>query len=220
MRTLVASVMVCGVLAAGLASPGRLGAQQTKAQTDDSKKAANPAAPGPESIESINRDFDRELGRLERQRLESLARLAAGQGKEEADKTYQAYLQRAVASHLYREAEPIAERVLGSANPSTQLAFLAAVVNIIAEADRGAHDESLASLAAAFQGTAPPVDAKSGPQVPFPKTARILLADAYYQRLVQAERFDIARKAFQLIKEKAGDAAIEQYAAGACGSST
>jgi hypothetical protein len=215
MRTSVASVLVCGVLIAGLAGPGLLGAQQNQAPAPAAKKVAGALAPGPETIESINQNYDRELGRLERQRLDRLARLAAVQGKEEADKTYQAYFQHAIAGHLYREAEPIAERVLESTNPSTQLAMLAAIVNIIAEADRGAHDESLASLAAAFQGPGRQGNAAKGrPQARFPRATRMVLADAYYQRLVQAGRFDIARKAFELIKANADDAVIEQYAAG------
>ena len=51
----------------------------------------------------------------------------------------------------YSVPEATAERVLASSNPASQVAGMAALVNVIAEADRGAFDESLASLAAAFQ---------------------------------------------------------------------
>jgi len=42
----------------------------------------------------------------------------------------------------------------------------------------------------------------------------MVLADAYYQRLLQAGRFDIARKAFELIKANTDDTVIEQYVTG------
>jgi peroxiredoxin len=202
------------LLMAGAAASGLVEAQQEGAQPREGKKVDGFGAQAPESIDSINRDFEKELRRLERQRLERLAQLADRQDKAEANKTYEAYFQLAISSQLYREAEPTAERVLKSANPSSRVAGMAALVNIVAEADRGAYDESLASLAAAFQRAGRPQDgAASGPRGSLPRATRLLLAEAYYQRLMRADRFDIARQAMRMIQDQAEDVAITDYAA-------
>lgn len=166
-----------------------------------------------ESIDSINEGFAKGLERLERERLQRLARLAAGQGKEDATKTYEVYLRLAIESRLYRDAEGTAERVLTTTNPSSRAFALAALVNLIAEADRGAYDESLASLAAAFQRARPESGGVgSAPKASLPRAARLRLAEAYYQRLLQGDRFQIARQAFQMIQTQAEDKAIKDYA--------
>jgi AhpC/TSA family len=218
MRTqLASSALVCSLLVAGLALPGYVGAQQVGSPKQESRKDAQsvkgPGGADPETIESINRDFETELKRLERQRLERLARLAIGQEREAANRTYDAYFQLAIASRLYREAEPTAERVLRLANPSSQIAALAAIINIVAEADRGAYEESLASLISAFQlEVRDAAAAAAGPSGPLPRATRLLLAEAYYQRLIQADQFDIARQAMRLIQDKTDDAAIKDFA--------
>src|SRR4051794_23298266 len=159
LKTLVvAGAAGCIVLAVSPITPRAAWAQQEEAP------AAKPV--GPETIESIDRDYARELARLERQRLERLARLAAGQPKEQAQATYEAYLRLAIAGGLFREAEPTAERVLRSANPASPAAWLAAIVNIVAEADRGAHEESLQSLAAVIQGRGREAGQATGPGGP------------------------------------------------------
>jgi peroxiredoxin len=211
---LICTSLACTLLTAGPTAPGVVEAQQKEVPKRDAKKVEDPGARVPESIDSINRDFEKELMRLERQRLERLAQLAAGQGKEAANKTYEAYFQLAIGSRLYRDAEPTAERVLGADNPSSQVVGMAALVNIIAEADRGAFDESLASLAAAFGRAGRPADgAAARPKVSLPRATRLLLAEAYYQRLIQADRFDYVRQALRMIQEKTEDAEIKEYAA-------
>lgn len=211
---LIRTSLVSSLLIVGLAASGFVSAAQERGQARDAKKADEPGARAPESIDSINREFQRELGRLERERLDRLARLAAGQDKEQANKTYEVYFQFAIGGHLYREAEATAERVLATANPASQVAGMAALVNVIAEADRGAFDESLASLAAAFQQTRrAPEGAAAGLKGPFPRATKLLLAEAYYQRLIQADRFDIVRQAFRMIQDQAEDPAIKEYAA-------
>ena len=129
---------------------GPAGAQQRRAPVaQDAPASGKPA--GPETLETINSDFDRGVAELERRRLERLARLAAGQEKDEAGKTYEAYFRLVIANGLYREAEPTAERVIKSGGMSPEVGALAVLTNVIAEADRGAYEESVASIAAAIE---------------------------------------------------------------------
>jgi peroxiredoxin len=206
----IAVLLGLTVLAAGLMAQDRARARQ-----DAAPKPAGASAPGRESIEAINADYDRELAQLERRRLDRLARLAAGQPKAEAAKTYETYFRLAIEAHLYREAEPVADRVLKAADATPEVAFLAEVVNIVAEADRGAFEESLASLAAAIKAAGTDkADPGATARVALPLAARLSLVEAYYQRLVQAGRFDIARKAMQLLRDESKAAAVRDYAAG------
>jgi hypothetical protein len=122
----------------------------------DSGSQDDPALPKPKvvrpivaggSLQAINDDYARQLLELERQRLERLGQLAARQAANEAAETYEELFRLAIANNLFREAEPAALEVLKSANGSPPvIQFLARTVDIIASADRGAFDESLADL--------------------------------------------------------------------------
>ena len=59
----------------------------------------------------------------------------------------------AIANNLFREAEPAALEVLKSASVTPPvILFLARTIDIIASADRGAYDESLADLHTLIRG--------------------------------------------------------------------
>ena len=213
-RTFARSIGLA-VLAAALASgPVAPGQQGRSPEAQDAAKGAGPEAAGRESVESINADHDREVARLERRRLERLARLAAQQSKAEADKTYEAYFRLAIAKSLYRDAEPVAERVIQGRQSSPQVTALAALVNVVAEADRGADQESLNSLAALVAARGQAGGGGAPAVVPLPASTRLSLVDAYYQRLVRDEQFDIARQAMQLIRDRAESRAVKDFAAG------
>ena len=113
------------------------------------QKAGAPASPAAEGVEAIDREFQRDLIQLERRRLERLAELAARQPKVEAEKTYEVYLSSAAGRELFKEAEPIAEKVLKDGDASPRVLYLAHAVNIIAEVRRGDFEASLAIAEAA-----------------------------------------------------------------------
>ncbi|CAN5753390.1 hypothetical protein BH23PLA1_BH23PLA1_42710 [soil metagenome] len=165
------------------------------------------------TIESIDEDFERQMVALERQRLERLARLAASQTGEQANTTYLAYFRQAIAGNLFQEAEPLAEQLLQQRQASNDVIYLAEVVNILAEADRGAFQQSLESIVQAIQaGELAPIE---GDEVErggvLPLAARLTLLEAYYQRVVQADQFDIARQAFQKMLDNAEASPIQEY---------
>jgi peroxiredoxin len=188
------------ILTTGVSLPRPTAAQDTK------------AASRPDSIAAIEAQYKHDLDEIERKRLERLAALAAHQPKDEADRTYESYFRSAITNNLFAEAEPVAERVLKSKDASSHVVFLAHVANIMAEAGRGAYDESLASLTATLVGS----DAKEPTEQAaraLPLAARLSLLDAYFQRLVQGDQFEVAHKAFALVRDKAGDPAVKAFAA-------
>lgn len=202
------SLVIAGILsgAAILAAPA-LGQQRPEAA-----KAEPAGAPRFDSIEAINRAYEEELDAIERKRLEWLERLAAGLGKDQADSIYETYFRLAIASGLFRDAEPVAERVLRSPGPASPAASLAAIVNIIAEADRGAFEESLRSLAAVLQDPERQGEPARPATIPLPRSAKLSVVEAYYQRLVQAEQYETVKRAFRMIRDRAQDPVVEELA--------
>jgi thiol-disulfide isomerase/thioredoxin len=175
-------------------------------------KVAQPGSDAPgATIQSINDDYNRQLLELERQRLDRLARLAAGQPPPEASETYELLFRLAVANNLFREAEPIADRVLKSDGSSPAVTFLAHTLNIIAEADRGAYEESLADLCKVIGRKAEQRGTTTALTPVLDTPGLLALCEAYYQRLLQGARFDVARKAFGLILADSDNLAVKSY---------
>src|SRR5438309_10006528 len=98
-RTMIAATLLIGIPATAQA--------QATAVTGPAQAVLSPR-------EVIEADFQRDLIKLERTRIERLAALAAGQPKPEADQTYADLFRSAIAAGLYNEAEPIAERLIRS----------------------------------------------------------------------------------------------------------
>ncbi|MBX6312529.1 MAG: redoxin domain-containing protein [Isosphaeraceae bacterium] len=193
----IAEVMVSAALVAGC---GLLAA-----------RAEDPEQAEPKTRAAIDAAYDRELLQVERRRLDRLARLATGQPKDEANQTYEDYFKIAITRNLFSEAEPVAERVLKSADASTRVQFLAHLVNIIAEADRGAYQESLDSLLAAIRSG--PKGAAAEADAVLPVETRLSIIDAYFQKLVRADQFAIARKALHAIGDRAENPAVKSLVA-------
>ena len=197
-----------------LAIPLTARAQQVQAPVE--APAAPAGAAGLTTREAIEAEFRRDLIRVERARIERLAALAAGQPKDEAAKTYTEIFHFAMASGLYNETEAVAERVLRSGGVPPDVALLAELVNIVAEANRGAYQESLDSLAAAIQIGEAAAQAdprqKVGRALPLP--ARLALVNVYAQTLIQAGQYDVARRALTMIRDTSREPALKSLAEG------
>jgi peroxiredoxin len=177
-------------------------------------KVLRPAAAG-ETLQAINDDYNRQLLQLERQRLERFVQLAARQVPKDAAETYETLFRLAIANNLFSEAEPAAEQVVKSANsPSPVVLFLAETINIIAEADRGAYDESLADLRRLIGERSERVRPAEALAAPLDTPSLLAICGAYYQRLVQGGRFDVARKAFQLVGSESSNPAVKEFCTG------
>jgi thiol-disulfide isomerase/thioredoxin len=169
------------------------------------------ARAGGETLQAIADDYNRQLNQIERQRLDRLARLAASQAPQEAAGTYETLFRLAIANNLFAEADPAADQVLKSPNPPPAVVrLLAETINLIASADRGQYDESLAELrrlvgARATRGQA------GAPSTLLDTPSLMIICGAYYQRLVQGERYDVVRKAFQLLEQEADNPDVKEY---------
>ena len=166
------------------------------------------------SIEAINARYERELEKLERQRLVQLGELAASQPKAAAEVTYQECLQLAVAKGLYSEAEPIARRLIETVETPSELRTLAILVKIVAEADRGAYDDSLKSLTEAVdeKGQQAKPSGEAGRGHGLTVSSRAAIVEAYYQRLIRGNHYDVALKAMKMVAANTETPAIRELA--------
>jgi thiol-disulfide isomerase/thioredoxin len=175
-------------------------------------KILRPAG-SPDSLQAINDDFSQQMLQLERRRLDRLSRLAARQDPTEAAGTYEQLFRLAIASNLFRDAEPAAGTIVKAGTPSPTTAALAHLVKIIAEADRGAYEQSLESLTQAFE-SAQKAAASGRPHAALQAGELTAICDAYYQRLVHGDQFKIARQAFQLALEHTKNPAVHEFLSG------
>ncbi len=191
---------------------------QARAQNQDEPAVIKPktarSGPAGVTIQSINQDYNEQLLQIERQRLERLAQLARTQEPKEAAETYELLFRLALANNLFREAEPVADLVLKSSPNSPTVGFLAHTLNIIAEADRGAYEESLADLRKAIGQKAERREGGPASASGLDTPALLAICEAYYQRLLQGDQFDVARKAFRLIITEAENSAVKGYCSG------
>ena len=171
--------------------------------------AQGPGLAAPASIESINAEHERQVQGLEKRRVAAFGNLAGSQPAGSSAVAYEACFRLAIERNLYADADLFALKVIRSDAPDSAVAWLAHVVHIVAEADRGAYDESLKELAAALQLEGPGQAKKAG----LPVAARASIVDAYYQRLVRADQFEVARRAMKLVADAAEAPAIKALAA-------
>jgi peroxiredoxin len=183
---------LAALLIAAIAAQGRSGAQEPPPA--QSTGVQNPAPQ--ETLQTINDDYNRRLLELDRGRLARLTRLAAQQDPAAAAGTYEHLFRLAIAGNLFQNAEPAANAVITSGSPSPDTVGLAHLVKIVAQADRGAYEESLASLEHTLANAE---TAKASAPGAVLSTAELMgICDAYFQRLVHSDQIETARKAFQL----------------------
>jgi len=196
------------------AALGQAGPQNPNESDLPKSKILSPGAGGA-TLQSINDEYNRRLLEIERQRLERMGQLAARQSPDEAAETYTQLFHLAIVNNLFKEAEPIAGQALKSAKISPAVQFLAHTINVIAAADRGAYDESLAVLRQALgdKSAGNPPGELPASAAGLDTAALLDLCDAYYQRLVHADQFDAARKAFRLVLDKTENPAVKAFCA-------
>jgi peroxiredoxin len=162
------------------------------------------------SVQAIDDEFNRQVLELSKRRLEQLAQLAASQQPADAAVTYERLFRQAIADDLFVSAEPAANKVLEQGTPSVATNALAHFVKIIGEAERGAFDQSLQSVKRAVAESMAEQPAAAGRAALAPGEV-IGICEAYYQRLVEAKQFPIAREAFRIALEKPLRPALKEF---------
>ena len=115
--------------------------------------------------------------------------------------------QSCLASIPLGEAEPAARTCLASIPWAQDLRALARSVQVFARAEKGEYEQSLADLKALFKrpGCRPQVAAKSDAATAF------AVGEAYFQRLIQTGRYDVARKLCELACKDDSPAALKDH---------
>ena len=179
------------VMIAGLTLPATAAGQgnaETRPNATAPAAGATRPAPADDNMKAIDDDYNQ-------QRLRARAAAAGTPGSPGANgrippaaaATYEQIFRLAIAGNLFVDAGPIAEAVVKKGSPSPATSVLANLVKIIAEADRGAYEQSLESLR---QAVAEAGKAADGGAAKFGilTNEKIGLLDAYYQRLVHADQ--------------------------------
>jgi thiol-disulfide isomerase/thioredoxin len=212
-----ASFAAMVIVLVATAAPGFLRVAQ--AQPPGNDKAAPPSSRTTEStkvdeeLQAIDDRYNRELLQLDLRRLEALGVLAASQKPDRAAITYERLFRLAIAGDLFRNAEAVATRVLEQGSPSPTTHTLAHVVKIVALVDRGDAEGSLRSLRQAVADSTrdrPATEARSA----LSPSEIIAICEAYYQRLVDGNHFQVARDAFRHVLEQPYDPAVKEFLAG------
>ncbi len=190
----IAAALTGAVLSVGLAAP-------------DARAQGQGAGKEFASREEVNTHYAEKFAELEKQHIAELTKVAAKEKGEAADVTYRLLFNLAIARNLYPAAEPAAEAVLEKGQASSDVVALAHFINIVAEADRGKYDESLADLKTFVQNRKPgdQAAAKIGPDTV------LAIGEAYFQRLVEAGRYDVARQLCEFAVQNAQSPAVKNH---------
>jgi thiol-disulfide isomerase/thioredoxin len=168
-----------------------------EARGQEAKAGSGQAARGgaATSVADIEARYAQQLAELERRKLADLATLAEGQTGIDAEHAYRAAFDLAVARGLYLEAERTARAYLAREQSEPETDALAESIALIADAERGAFDQSLADLRRFMERRAA-ANVPDNRRLPAPLLCAV--GEAYLQRLIRGGRFDIARQICQL----------------------
>ncbi len=160
------------------------------------------------SLAELDAYYRQQADELDRRKLLDMAALAGRLTGMDAESAYRAVFDAAVARGFFNAAEPAAQAYLSREEGAPQSQALAAMISLIARADRGEYDRSLADLEGFLKRRAAvhiPEEQRLPPPLLF------AVAEAYLQRLIQGGRYDIARKVCQLAVANRSDPAIKAH---------
>ena len=163
-----------------------------------------------ESLETIEAAYEAEIKAAEFKRLESIATLAGKKQGEESNELWRLYFDTVVAEELFSQAEKTAEKVLLAKQLPLDIRALAEATHIIAEARRGALEESLASVQKLFST---PAGSKDEDLI-VPVHVQLGLVEVYLRTIVDAGRYDLARKAIDTMSALSKSEDLVDYLAG------
>jgi hypothetical protein len=160
------------------------------------------------SIAELDAHYRQQAEELERRKLLDLAALAGRSSGIEAETAYRVVFDLAVARGFFSAAEPAARAYLSRDGGPPQTQALAAMITLIARADRGEYDGSLEDLVAFIKS-------RAAAQIPeeqrLPPPLLVAVGEAYLQRLIQGGRYDIADKVCQLAVANRSDPEIKSH---------
>jgi thiol-disulfide isomerase/thioredoxin len=160
------------------------------------------------SLAELDAYYRRQTDELDRHKLLDMAALAGRLTGMEAETAYRLVFDVAVARGFFKTAGPAARAYLSREEGVPQSQALAAMISLIARADRGEYDRSLADLEGFLKR-------RAAVQIPeeqrLPPPLLFAVGEAYLQRLIQGGRYDIARKVCDLAIANRSDPAIKAH---------
>jgi len=148
------------------------------------------------SLAELEAAYERQSAELRRQKLADLAVLAQRQSGVESERAYRAAFDLAVGYGLYQEAEAAARAYLAKQDGDAATHALAGTIVVVALADRGQFDRSLAELKGFLER-------KAAAQTPddrrLPSSLICAVGEAYLQRLIRGGQLNIAREVCRLV---------------------
>lgn len=172
---------------------------------------AQEAAKGePETLEAIEEQYYKDIQAVEMKRLDRIAALAEKKKGEESDGLWRYYFEAIVSEDLFLKAEASANKLLTREELPLDIRFMAEVTHIIAEARRGAIDQSIESIRKLFAK----VKNKMDEDETIPVHLRLSLAEVYLRTIVDAGRYELANKAIDLIMAETASEEVRDYLAG------
>lgn len=160
--------------------------------------------PGFDTREAANAYYAKKSDELHREHLAALEKVASKEEGEAADATYRLLFNLAIARGSYDAVEKAAEAVIARGNHSLDVEILAHFVNAISEANRGEVEKSLAHLEEFIEIHKPKQDLKGKVD---PRTV-VAMGEAYFQRLAQLGRYDVAARLCKGIVENASNPGV------------
>ncbi len=160
------------------------------------------------SLAELDAYYRQKADELDRRKLHDMGALAGRLTGMEGESAYRAVFDLAVAREFFNTAEPAARAYLSREEGLPQSQALAAMISLIARADRGEYDRSLADLEEFLKRRAA---ARIPEEQRLPPPLLFAVGEAYLQRLIQGGRYDIARKVCELAVANRSDPAIKAH---------
>ncbi len=161
-------------------------------------------------VQAIDDNFQRMLRQLEQTRLDQLGVLASQQPPTAAAATYERFFRLAIEGDLFKYVESTASKVVEQGTPSSATNALAHLVKLIAEVDGGKFEQSLRTMGQALADSTAEKRGTATRAVIAPSEI-IEIFELYYQRLVDASQYSIAREAIRLALEKPYRSAFKDF---------
>ena len=148
-----------------------------------------------DSLDALRASYAKQGIDLERRKIADMTALAAKQTGDAMEATYRELFGLAIALNLFDDAESAAIAYLNTPGGELRDNAIAAYVGVIAKANRGEYDASLADMKTYLERF--PIDADPAKRID-PGLA-VAIGEAYLQRVIRGGRYDVAAKASEMI---------------------
>jgi len=175
-----------------------------------SVRAQDAAKAEPETLDAIEEAYFKDIQAVELKRLDRIAALADKKTGEESDGLWRYYFEAIVSEDLFLKAEANANKLLAKDKLPVDIRFMAEVTHIIAEARRGAIDQSIESVRKLFAKVKENADADET----IPIHLRLSVVEIYLRTIVDGGRYDMANKVIDLILGETTNDEIKDYLTG------